>query len=223
MAKGGNIDPVEAESKSYIALEVSKKISALTSETGRRQRARELKKLKEQRQTQKLERIKNMNPQRLQRRIDELEQKKTKQGGHLGQEEKVLEGLRKDLALLKKTTGIQDSPPESPLPGLSQAEEETPEANLSLGKNSIFYDPEWNPFGRAPEGYTNYTLTNLPDPVSYAPDPEAVNIPLPTEEKPKFYKPLDTVKTIFEGSAIVKDRDVRSFMPTAVKRKIDQV
>jgi hypothetical protein len=104
---------------------------------GRKQKQRQLKKGREQRQQQKLERLKNMDPSRLQRRISELELKRDKNNGKLGQEERVLEGLKKDLEAVRKLRGDI---------GQIEKNEENVEpisADKPLGIKSIFYHPEW--------------------------------------------------------------------------------
>jgi hypothetical protein len=104
---------------------------------GRKQKQKEIKKGREQRQQQKLERLKNMDPSRLQRRISELELKREKNNGKLGQEERVLEGLKKDLEAVRRMRG-----------DIGQIEKnaenvEPIRVDKPLGMKSVFYHPEW--------------------------------------------------------------------------------
>lgn len=101
--------------------------------TGRKLKQREIRKGKELKQQQKLERLKTIDPARLQRRIDELEVKKERNNGKLGQEERVLLSLKKDLESVQKARG-----------GLPSKPKETVEVeSKTLGKRSVFYHPEW--------------------------------------------------------------------------------
>ncbi|ANZ73798.1 BA75_00492T0 [Komagataella pastoris] len=62
-----------------------------------------------------------------------------------------------------------------------------PDDPTTLGKRSIFYEPQWNPLGKAPKGFKNvpYPLKN---PKDYPSDPTTEKIPIPEGPPPKYYK-----------------------------------
>lgn len=78
-----------------------------------------------------------MNPQRLQRRVEELEQKKEKNGGKLGHEERMLQSLKKDLETVRKLRG--EDTEDKPEPEVVNRVQDV----TVLGNKSIFYHPEW--------------------------------------------------------------------------------
>ncbi|CEP21505.1 hypothetical protein BN1211_1619 [Cyberlindnera jadinii] len=176
---------------------------------------REIKKAKEHRQEQKLERLKTVDPGRLQRRIDELEAKKERNGGKLWHEERTLESMKRDLEAVKKLRlgGVEGQAGGQAERSGSQTGSQagTPKPQ-PLGSRSIFYHPQWNVKGEPPFGLPNVEF----DGVSTNTSDKPLDIPLPKGPKPKFYK--IEVHSI-EREADVKPASGTSFIPSTIQRK----
>lgn len=106
----------------------------------------------------------------------------------------------------------------------------------SLGRKSVYYNPEYNPLGNVPK---STTLPNLSVPLSsrsmwftaYKADPLVEAIPMPDDPiPPRFYKLdpryLDSqaeagrVKTEYVGSEEMRPTSVLRFVPASVRRKV---
>lgn len=106
---------------------------------GRRKKAREIKKAKEQRNKEKLERLSQVDPKRLRRRIADLEAKRSRSNGKLlVNEQRQLESLQRDLEFITKKDLVKDEPEIT-----EEKSNEPEEKPVELGSRSIFWDPEW--------------------------------------------------------------------------------
>lgn len=103
--------------------------------SGRKKKAKELKKAKEQRSKEKLERLSQVDPKRLKKRIADLEGKKSRNNGRLlMNEQRQLDSLLKDLEYINRKNLVKEDEPEP------EHKESKP---IELGLKSIFWDPEW--------------------------------------------------------------------------------
>ncbi|KAH3678279.1 hypothetical protein WICMUC_001603 [Wickerhamomyces mucosus] len=169
-----------------------------------------LKKFKEQRAKERLERLKTLDPQRLQTRVNDLRVKKENNNGRLiHNEQRLLQNLEKDLESITKHNLNTNNEAED---GDLQQEQEISE--VKLGRKSVFYDPEWNPIGLPPKGFTNLEYNSIIHNTEY----DALDIPLPSEPQPKFYK-LRQFETTYEAEANIKPLKTANFVPSIVRQK----
>ncbi|KAH3687654.1 hypothetical protein WICPIJ_001371 [Wickerhamomyces pijperi] len=204
-----------------------------------------------QRQQDRETRLSQSDPSYLRHRIDTLlHRKSTSHNGKLNtKDEKTLIELQNDWTYLEKKGKIpssllareeDQSREETTTNQLTTQPEPEVKPQIKLGRDSIFFDPQWNPLGLAPK--SSLGLANIKfDPKKHSHDQrpqQALNIPLPETPQPKYYK-LKEYSAIMESDEVLRegissaDKTVKRsaseqhslpFVPRAVvkKRKLDE-
>lgn len=143
---------------------------------------------------------------------------------------KKLNGLNYDLKLYNQYNDANNDPKKSSNDLDLDQDDGTGTSEIKplakkLGKSSIFYDPEWNPFGISPEGLENQEYTRQENTIddtnengklflinkqtyqNQKSNEEQLNfinsIKLPNETKPRFYK-IKNYKNEIENKEIKK-------------------
>ncbi|GME79202.1 unnamed protein product [[Candida] boidinii] len=192
-------------------------------------------KIKKSKQVIKEAKIKKLNQKNISKLKDEIKSLNDKKqlfsstGKKLPFHEiKKLNDLNNDLKLYNQYNDTNNDPKKS-RNDLNQDEStETSEIKSiakKLGKSSIFYDPEWNPFGISPEGLENQEYTKQEQTIHDTNEDRKVilinkksyqnqksneeqlsfinSIRLPNETKPRFYK-IKNYKNEIENKEIKK-------------------
>lgn len=112
----------------------------------------------------------------------------------------------------------------------SNEKESTNEKNdEKLGRQSIFFDPEWNPLGLAPSSFPHKNIKYDPKLHKHHQLTNVLDIPLPDMPQPKYYK-LRDYSAVIQSEEVLRDASPSPpkvpFIPRGVqtkKRKIDHV
>lgn len=126
----------------------------------------------------------------IKQQIDQLLQKREAQNGKLASYElKKLDELQRDWELLRRNKLV--------------GEEDAEDAEEAFGEESVYFDYEWNPLGKAPKGMKNFRQRHIKSrsQLSAGGDDKLAGIPLPTEDEPKFIRNRSLVQTVYSGEA----------------------
>ncbi|CDK25159.1 unnamed protein product [Kuraishia capsulata CBS 1993] len=186
----------------------------------RKQKLKEHRKSQARKVEQRLVKIADRDPGRLRDKLKALEEVQKEKGRLNHTEQRTLDNLRRDLRLLETnrkgstTSHTEHDKEQQPQLSLPQTDR--------LGKASIFYDPEFNPYGKAPNGYENvkYPLVN---PYEYPDNKQIVDIPMPEGDPPRFYKVKDYDASLSVDEVrrdFVKESIQAGLLPTALMGSI---